>query len=228
MARIRLWARLRPPRALSQRFLGEELHRDRSSLLGETAELSAEGSSKARSDISLEGIYATQREYVWLTLQRMGVQRADLEDVFQDVFMIVHKRLDSYRPDAKLSAWLYGICLRSVARHRRRAFRRREELEPQEMYGEQRELDGWRSESESPDAPMAEQERRARLNQLLDTLDAEHRAVVVMYEIEELSCAQISTMIGVPVGTVHSRLHNARRKLTETVKRLRTSGGHHD
>ena len=204
---------------------GEELHRDRTSLLSETSGLPAEGASASHSDIDLERIYVTQRDFVWLTLQRMGVQRADLEDVFQDVFMIVHKRLHSYRPDAKLTAWLYGICLRSVARHRRRAFRRRERPENLDMDSVQPSLEGWKADSDAPDALLAERDQQTRLNQLLDTLDAEHRVVVVMYEIEELSCAEISATIGVPVGTVHSRLYNARRKLAEAVKRLSSPGG---
>jgi RNA polymerase sigma-70 factor (ECF subfamily) len=62
------------------------------------------------------------------------------------------------------------------------------------------------------------------LNRLLDTLDAEHRAIVVMYEIEELSCAQISELTGLKLGTIHSRLHNARRKLTAAARRLTPKG----
>ena len=80
-------------------------------------------------ELEVRTIYREHARFVWLSLQRLGIHPSDLDDIAQDVFMIVHKRLDSYRRDAKLSAWLYGICLRCVARHRRRAFRRRERPE---------------------------------------------------------------------------------------------------
>jgi RNA polymerase sigma-70 factor (ECF subfamily) len=199
--------------------------RDRTSLLGEPAGLPANAPTERAAALDLPSVYAAERDFVWLTLQRMGVRRSDLEDVFQDVFMIVHRRLDSYRPDAKLSAWLYGICLRCVSRHRRRAFRRRERPDglALEVHGDG--ATAWHSAAPAPDARLGEVEKQARLRRLLDALDPEHRAMVVMYEIEELSCAQISAQTGVAVGTIHSRLHYARRKLAEAARRLAAGGG---
>jgi RNA polymerase sigma-70 factor (ECF subfamily) len=199
--------------------------RERTSLLGEPPGLPASASTERAAALDLASVYASQRDFVWLTLQRMGVRRSDLDDVFQDVFMIVHKRLDSYRPDAKLSAWLYGICLRCVSRHRRRAFRRRERPEGVELEARGDGASAWHSAAPGPDARLDELERRVRLDRVLDVLDPEHRAMVVMYEIEELSCAQISALTGVAVGTIHSRLHYARRKLVESARRLAAKGG---
>jgi RNA polymerase sigma-70 factor, ECF subfamily len=179
--------------------------------------------STERAALDVEAVYMSQRELVWLTLQRMGIERSDLEDVFQDVFMIVQKRLHTYRRDSKLSAWLYGICLRSAARHRRRAFRRRES--PRGVDLEPNDTSPWHARAHAPDGRLQAQEHQVRLNRLLDTLDAEHRAIVVMYEIEELSCAEISELTGLKLGTIHSRLHNARRKLTAAARRLTAKGG---
>ncbi|HET9957208.1 MAG TPA: sigma-70 family RNA polymerase sigma factor [Polyangiaceae bacterium] len=195
--------------------LDEALTRERTSALSEATRL-RECDPAAPRPLDLESVYASQREFVWLTLQRMGVRRSDLEDVFQDVFMIVHRRLHTYRADAKLSAWLYGICLRCAARHRRRAFHRREhpaDVEP--------EAGLWPSSMTAPDQRLDARQRQERLNQLLDVLDAEHRSMVVMYEIEELSCAQIAELTGVKLGTIHSRLHTARRKLAAAAQRLK-------
>ncbi|HET9932301.1 MAG TPA: sigma-70 family RNA polymerase sigma factor [Polyangiaceae bacterium] len=175
------------------------------------------------SPLDVGAVYASQRDFVWLTLQRMGVRRADLEDVFQDVFMIVHRRLHTYRADAKLSAWLYGICLRCVARHRRRAFRRRESPEGVEL--EQRDSSPWQARVDAPDRHLDDAQRQERLNRLLDVLDPEHRAMVVMYEIEELGCAEISELTGVKLGTIHSRLHAARRKLVSAARRFKGEEG---
>jgi RNA polymerase sigma-70 factor (ECF subfamily) len=205
--------------------LGEELHRDRTLSLHGPAGGSVEVSANAPSKLDLIGIYNSQKDLVWLTLQRMGIRLPDLEDVFQDVFVIAHRRLHTYNPDAKLSAWLYGICLRSVAAHRRRAFRRRERADGMEASVARPGTEHWHAQIEAPDERVRQLERQATLNDLLDTLDPDHRLVVVMFEVEDQSCAYIAELIGVPVGTVHSRLHTARRKLARAAVRLRHHGG---
>jgi len=203
---------------------GEELNRDPTLSLNEAAHGSVQASA-ASPPLDLVGIYESQKDFVWLTLQRMGIRHPDLEDVFQDVFVIAHKRIHTYNRQAKLSAWLYGICLRSVAAHRRRAFRRRERPDGLEASVGQPGSERWHSQIAAPDDRVRELERQAVLNELLDTLDPDHRAVVVMFEVEEYNCDSISELIGVPVGTVHSRLHTARRKLAQAAVRLRHRGG---
>jgi RNA polymerase sigma-70 factor (ECF subfamily) len=202
-------------------ILGEELHRDRTLSLQGPAGAPVEAASK----LDLVGIYASQKDFVWLTLQRMGVPRSDLEDVFQDVFVIAHRRLHTYNPDAKLSAWLYGICLRSAAAHRRRAFRRREMVDGVDAGVARPGSEHWHAQVEAPDQRVQELERHATLNGLLDSLDPDQRMVVVMFEVEDHSCQYIAQLIGVPLGTVHSRLHSARRKLAQAASRLRHRGG---
>jgi RNA polymerase sigma-70 factor, ECF subfamily len=207
--------------------LGEELHRDRTlSLHGPAAGID-QTAAEAGSRLDLVGIYTSHKDFVWLTLQRMGIRPCDLEDVFQDVFVIAHRRLHTYNPDAKLSAWLYGICLRSVAAHRRRAFRRRERVDGVDAHvaRSENETEHWHAQIEAPDERVRQLERQATLNDLLDTLDPDHRLVVVMFEVEDHDCAYIAELIGVPVGTVHSRLHTARRKLAQAAARLRHRGG---
>jgi RNA polymerase sigma-70 factor, ECF subfamily len=207
--------------------LGEELHRDRTLSLHGPAGASVEPSAESPSKLDLVGIYTSQKDFVWLTLQRMGVRRPDLEDVFQDVFVIAHRRLHTYNPGAKLSAWLYGICLRSVAAHRRRAFRRREKVDGADASVARPGpgTEHWHAQIEAPDERVQKLERQATLNDLLDTLDPDHRVVVVMFEVEDHDCQYIAELIGVPVGTVHSRLHTARRKLAQAAARLRHRGG---
>jgi RNA polymerase sigma-70 factor (ECF subfamily) len=206
--------------------LSEDLRRNRTlSLRGPADVPSNEIASARRGALDVAGIYSTQKDFVWLTLQRMGIRHPDLEDVFQEVFVIVHRRLHTYSPEARLTAWLYGICLRSVARHRRRAFRRRERVEGADADIPQSGAPHWHAQTESPDEQLRKQERQATLDALLDTLDPEHRVVVTMFEIEDHSCADIAELIGVPVGTVHSRLHHARRKLAQAAERRRRQEG---
>jgi len=65
-------------------------------------------------------IYREHGRFVWLSLQRLGIQPSDLDDVAQDVFMIVHRRLDTFDRRARVSTWLFGICMRVAANYRRR------------------------------------------------------------------------------------------------------------
>src|SRR5207248_508702 len=84
-----------PARYTGLRFrdFGEGMSRQPTSLLREPSGLPAPATTEIDETVDLQSIYAGHRDFVWLTLQRMGVRRPDLEDVFQDVFMIVHKRL---------------------------------------------------------------------------------------------------------------------------------------
>ena len=78
---------------LRGRFLSGELRRDRTlALHGPAGTLIEADASK----LDLVGVYNSQKDFVWLTLQRMGIPRPDLEDVFQDVFVIVLRRLHTY------------------------------------------------------------------------------------------------------------------------------------
>lgn len=154
---------------------------------------------------TIEQIVAREGDFLWLTLQRLGVRSENCPDVMQDVLMIVHRKLGGYDPRSPLRAWLYGVCVHEAANHRRRAWVRREQpVEPGTI------ASGSSGDETDPERSLAARQQQARLDAMLDELDPEKRAVLVMYEIEEQSCEQIAATYGIPVGTVHSRLHAAR------------------
>jgi RNA polymerase sigma-70 factor, ECF subfamily len=151
--------------------------------------------------LDFDVVFADTRPFVWRVLGRLGVARADIADVCQEVFLIVHRRLDDYdgRP---VRAWCYGICVRVAADYRKRAHRRHERL----------------GEAPPEQRIVAEQERalelvraRARLEQVLAQLDQSKREVFVLYELEELSMSEIAQIVGCPLQTAYSRLHAARQ-----------------
>ena len=128
---------------------------------------------------------------------------------------VVHKKLPSFRGDAQMTTWLYGISLRVASVHRRRSHVRRQR--------ETQELEETHSvDFTNPEDELAERQRRSALEALLDELDVEKRALLVMFEIDELSCEEIASMLGVPVGTVYSRLHAARKSFAKAVDRFRS------
>lgn len=163
------------------------------------------------------GVHATQGGFIWATLQRLGVRSSDLDDAYQEVFVVVHRRLGDYDPSLPLRPWLFGICVRVVAASKRRAHVRREQLVDEMPEGD--------AHAPSPE-DRADRANNQRILQLvLDELDLERRAVFVMYEIDELPCDQIAEMTGVPVGTVHSRLHAARKDFQRAAARWQARHG---
>src|ERR1044071_5007055 len=83
-------------------------------------ELAAAPRPGGSAELGVRGIYEEHARFVWLTLQRMGVGRADLEGVAPDVIMVVHRRLDTFDGTSRMTTWLFGICKRVAANYRRR------------------------------------------------------------------------------------------------------------
>jgi RNA polymerase sigma-70 factor, ECF subfamily len=168
----------------------------------------------APATLDVRVVYEDRADFVWMALQRLGIRSADLEDAFQEVFLVVHRRLHTYDTRAPLSGWLFGICVKVVAAQRRRAHVRREQLV--EVVPERA------SASEDPEHEAAREQGQRHLLSLLDALDFDKRAVFVMFELEEMSCEEISLALGIPVGTVYSRLHAARKAFEKTAARRRS------
>jgi RNA polymerase sigma-70 factor, ECF subfamily len=162
--------------------------------------------------LDVRAIYRAHGRFVWLSLQRLGVQPSDLDDVAQDVFMVVHRRLDTFDRRSRVTTWLFGICMRVAANYRRR---RRWTLEV---------LSGGGNEERpaaliAADDVLVRREEREIAERALDRLDVAKRATFVMFELESLTCLEIAELMNVPIGTVYSRLHGARRQLEKVIAR---------
>jgi RNA polymerase sigma-70 factor, ECF subfamily len=162
--------------------------------------------------LDVVSVHRAHSDFVWRSLQRLGVRAEDLEDRFQDVFVVVHQRLAGFRGASRLTTWLFGICVRVVAAHRRRAWFRREaptadvpEPEP--------------TSSNDPHTALAKRQAEALLERVLGEMDLEKRAILVMFEIDELPCEEIADILDVPVGTVWSRLYAARKQFQRILSR---------
>lgn len=167
--------------------------------------------------VSLERFDTTTifREYgpfVWRVVRRLGVPEADAADVCQEVFVVVHRRLSEFEQRSTLRTWIYGICVRASSDYRRRIRRRRENVV--ETTPEQ-------PADASQDAALMMREARQRLDRILDQLDDDKRAVFVLYEIEQLTMANVASAVGCPLQTAYSRLHSARDFVQASIRRLR-------
>lgn len=160
---------------------------------------------------SFEEIFSEHAPFVWRALRRLGVDAADVEDVCQDVFLVAHKKLGGFEHRSSIRTWIYGICVRVAADYRKRARRRHEQVvdAPPEQAIAAPQL-----------AELAEHEARALLDRALAKLDADKRAVFVLFELEELSMVEVAEAVGCPVQTAYARLYAA-RKLVEAELRRR-------
>jgi RNA polymerase sigma-70 factor (ECF subfamily) len=173
----------------------------------------------AAASTSATEVYAEHADFVFASLQRFGIRDNDLEDLLQEVFVVVHRKLHTFDGSSRMTTWLYAISLRVAAAHRRRAHVRREQsVDPvPEPSGSHT--------SGDPEAALQRGQARRQLEAILDELDLDKRAVFVMFEIDELSCDEIAVVVGAPVGTVYSRLHAARAAFREAVARHRARRG---
>ena len=149
-----------------------------------------------------------------LALSILG-DEAEANEVTQETFLSALRALPSYQEKKSLKAWLYTIALN----HSRSHLRKRKVIERLRST-----LTGiFRGETEkqvSPEETVIQNEKEAALWRSLNELDERHRLVVVLRYFHELSIAEISEILSVNEGTIHSRLHSAREKLRDALKHL--------
>ena len=155
-------------------------------------------------------LFKNEFEYVCAVLRRLGVRPGDLEDVAHDVFLVVHRRLDSFDRTRPLRPWLFGIAYRVTAAYRRSRARREY---PTEEINET-----------AHDAPSAEENLRAAqarhvLLQALEQVALERRAILIMHDIDEQPMRVITETLNIPLFTGYSRLRLARKELARAVRR---------
>ena len=152
-----------------------------------------------------------QFDFVWRSLRRLGVPAADVDDASQEVFMVAARRLDDFT-EPRERAFLFGTAVRIASTRRRTKRRHPEELSAVTDEHPHFELD--------PEELAELARARPLLQAILDGMGPEFRNTFVLAELEELPAREISLLLGVPEGTVASRLRTARQKFREGVKRL--------
>jgi RNA polymerase sigma-70 factor, ECF subfamily len=192
---------------------------------GESTDVSGELASRApaesdhayvqatlRGDLhAFEALVERHRDVVFRVASRIA-GRADAEDVSQDAFLRAFHRLERFRADASFRAWLLQITHNAAVDH---LTRRRPE--PVDDTGEHREGPE-REVMRLPAERLESRERIARLETKLRGLSPEHRAVLVLRDVEGLSYEEIAEITEAPLGTVKTRLFRARRDLIEMLR----------
>jgi RNA polymerase sigma-70 factor (ECF subfamily) len=149
-------------------------------------------------------LFLAHASFVWRVLRRFGVPESDVEDVCQEVFVVVHRRLPEFEGRASVRTWIYEIARRSALAQRRRAGQRSEQAAL---------LDELQDSAPGPELSTEHRHALAWLEQGLARLDADKREAFVLYELEELTLAEVSLALGCPINTVHNRVKSAREAL---------------
>ena len=160
--------------------------------------------------LSFDAVVAEHGPYVWRVLRRLGVRSADIEDVWQETFIVVHRKLGGFEGRSQLRTWLSAIAVRVASDYRSRAYRRREQATDEVP-------DAGAQASQQDD--LMDQERRALLDRLMAELKPEQREVVVLYEFAELPMQEVAEALGCPLQTAYSRLHAGRKALEQAARR---------
>jgi RNA polymerase sigma-70 factor (ECF subfamily) len=154
-------------------------------------------------------VYEAHFEFVWRSARRLGVFDAALDDVVQDVFVTVYRRLGEFEGRSQLKTWIFGIL-----RHHVRDMRRSMQRKPTEALATEP-LDG----SDGPHECALRQQGTKLLHHLLGTLDDDLREVFVLAELEQMSVPEIASALSANVNTVYSRLRTARQEFDAALKR---------
>lgn len=179
--------------------------------------------AEASQPLEFDAVYQAHSQTVARWVARLGGSGVDVEDLTQEVFLLVNRRLPEFRQESRLSTWLFSITAKIVANDRRRRQIRRwwTRFAPHAV-------EGARATTDTPLEELERRERRTQFYQALDALNERQRRVLVLFELEELSVAETAALTGLRPGNVRVLLHRARaaflkrmteRELRETLTR---------
>lgn len=150
--------------------------------------------------------------FVRRVLRRCGVAEAELDDAVQEVFLVVHRRIDDFEGRASETTWLYAVAVRVASTLRRSASR---EQARREKAGAQMHALG----DADPERALSRREAGALLDRLLDELDGTKRTVFVLAELEGVPVPEIAQIMDANLRTTHSRLRLARKRFNAALER---------
>jgi RNA polymerase sigma-70 factor (ECF subfamily) len=177
----------------------------------------------ARDERAFTTLVRSYERRVFSLLLRMIGNRAEAEDLAQEVFVQVFKAIGSFRGEAKLSTWIYRIAI-NLCKNRSKYLRARHS-------GQEVELDTLKehvplgdakganvAQVERPDEMVSGKQVERIVQNAILQLEPSFRECLVLRDVEDLSYEEIGAITGLPEGTVKSRIHRARAQLKELVE----------
>lgn len=170
---------------------------------------------------AFDEIVRRYRDRVYTLCRRWLDEEEAAEEVTQDVFLALFRSLAGFRGDARLSTWIFKVTLNHCRNRRqyrrRRGYGRHEALGPRpEEDGPEREI---ADEQATSDAGRNRSEAGSLVMDALATLEEDHRQILLLRDVEDLSYDEIGEILDLPGGTVRSRIHRARSELAAVLAR---------
>ena len=164
--------------------------------------------------LTFDEVYEAWFEPCLRWLRAIGVPDADLDDLAQEVFLVVQRKLPRF-DGANLPGWLYRITARTASDHRRRAWFRHlwrgGRVDPAELV----------DDNAGPAELHERREAAQRLDRILQRMNEQRRVALVLFELEGYSGEEIARLLDLPLATVWTRLHRARKELLALVAATR-------
>jgi RNA polymerase sigma-70 factor (ECF subfamily) len=158
------------------------------------------------------------RRLVQHVVYRMVDDGRDREELCQDVFVKVHRKLDTFRFESKLSTWIARIARNTCLNHlEKKDLLLYDDRAPAPDEGEENRspLDRVPTGDPGPDQTASERDRRAAIREEIQALPEHYRTALTLYHLEGMSVKQVGAVMDNPEGTVKSHLHRARKKLKD-------------
>ena len=184
---------------------------------------------KRRDEAAFNELVELYQGRIYRLVFRMLGDRAEAEDLAQEVFVTVFKRIDGFRGDSKLSTWMYRVATNHCKNRlkflgRRGRGQKRELDEIADAHAIESATMSTSANLPRPDDILQGRQIEGFIGMALRELSEEQRTLVVLRDIENLTYDEIQEVTGLAAGTVKSRLHRARLALAKRVREMRRAG----
>ena len=174
---------------------------------------------KDRDEQAFNEVVRLNGDKVFSLVYRMIGNRAEAEDLAQEVFVTVFKTVDTFRGESKFSTWLLRIAANHCKNRIKYLSRRRTDGGGLDNMAEEHMADAGRApvqaHIDSPDVLLEAAEMEKLMQAAIGLLEEDHRLLIVLRDVEELSYEEIGEVTGLAEGTIKSRLHRARMEIKE-------------
>ena len=183
-------------------------------------------SERAAAAVDPRRLFDSHLAFVWRNLRRLGVPESSVEDAAQDVFLVVHRRWDSWRVErSTVETWLFGIALRVARNYRRAQQRRLAWLLP---VRDRKAIQETPSLADGPAELLDRREAVALFERALAGLAEDKRAVFLLVDVEEMTVPEAAAALDCNVNTAYWRLREARLAFRRALGKLRARAGNLD
>ena len=210
----RLLSKRTPSSGLERGLRELKPHKPDSSSLAETIRLAQQGDAAA-----FELIYRLHSGRVYALCLRMLHDPAEAEDLAQEAFMLVFRKIQTFRGESAFSTWLHRLTANVVLMHLRRKKPMSTSLD--EITGSDEEDDRPRNEIGGPDLRLSGLVDRVCLQTAIDQLPNGYREIFILYDVHGYEHGEIAKILGRSIGNSKSQLHKARKRLRELLHKAR-------